>query len=87
MIEDGFTPGAAGDLDADEAKRIAMSYVAEAFEEARQDGLDGDFVAHAALFAAFKELVETYGEDAVASFAEGLPDRVRSGAFSVTIRH
>lgn len=75
------------DREAEEAKRIAMAYVAEAFEEARQDGLDGDFVAHAALFAAFKELVETYGEEAVATFAENLPDRVRSGAFSVAVRH
>ncbi len=74
-------------FDAGEEKRVALSYVTEAFEEARQDGLDGDCVAHAALFAAFKELVETYGEEAVATFAENLPDKVRAGGFSVVRRH
>jgi hypothetical protein len=44
-------------------------------------------MAHAALFAAFRELVTTYGEDAVAEFAQGLPDRVRGGAFSTALRH
>jgi hypothetical protein len=44
-------------------------------------------MAHAALFAAFRELVTTYGEDAVAEYAQGLPDRVRSGAFSTALRH
>ncbi len=78
-IDDGF--------DAGEEKRVALSYVTEAFEEARQDGLDGDCVAHAALFAAFKELVDTYGEEAVATFAENLPDKVRAGNFSVVRRH
>lgn len=74
-------------IDASEAKMIALDYVSEAFAEAIHDGLDGDCVAHAALFAAFKELVETYGEEAVATFAEALPDRVRSGGFSIVRRH
>lgn len=74
-------------LDPSEEKRVALSYVSEAFAEARHDGLDGDCVAHAALFAAFRELVETYGEEAVAVFAEALPTRVRAGAFTIAHRH
>ena len=41
------------------AKRAALAYVAEAFAEAELDGLDGDCMAQAALFAAFTELVAT----------------------------
>jgi hypothetical protein len=68
-------------------KRAALSYLSEAFAEARHDGLDGDCLAHAAIFTAFHELVETYGEEAVAVFAENLPSRIRSGAFTVANRH
>ena len=68
-------------------KRAALSYVVEAFVEAQLDGLDADSMAQAALFAAFQELVATYGEDATADFAQGLPERIRSGAFSTTLRH
>jgi hypothetical protein len=68
-------------------RRVAYGYVEDAFTEAQQDGLDSDALAHAALFAAFRSLVETYGEDATAAFAEGLPDKVRGGAFSSGTRH
>ncbi len=75
----------AQDLTAD--KHAALTYLAEAFAEAELDGLDGDCMAQAALFAAFKELVSTYGEDAAAEYAAGLPDRIRAGAFSIAPRH
>ncbi len=35
------------------------------------------------LFTAFAELVDTYGEEAVAKLAEGLPARIRKGEYSV----
>jgi hypothetical protein len=65
-----------------EQKQAALSYLSEAWAEARHDGVDGDCLAQASLFAAFAELVGTYGEDAVAKFVEGLPMRVRNGEFS-----
>ncbi|MFT0891156.1 hypothetical protein [Pseudochelatococcus sp. G4_1912] len=78
----------AGDIhEVMDEKRAALYYLKEAFAEAHLDGLDGDCIAHAALFAAFHELVTTYGEDAVADFAERLPDRVRAGCFSSKPRH
>ena len=67
-----------------EQKRAALSYLSEAWAEARHDGIDGDCLAQASLFAAFAELVRTYGEDAVAKFVEGLPVRVRNGEFSTS---
>jgi hypothetical protein len=68
-------------------KQAALSYVAEAFAEAELDGLDADYMAQAALFAAFMELVATYGEEAVAQYAEGLPEKIRSGGFSTRLKH
>lgn len=68
-----------------EQKQAALSYLNEAWAEARHDGVDGDCLAQASLFAAFAELVGTYGEDAVAKFVEGLPVRVRNGEFSIQI--
>ncbi len=44
-------------------------------------------MAQAALFAAFQELVTTYGEEATARYAEGFPDRIRGGAFTTTLQH
>lgn len=72
---------------ASDDKRAALTYVAEAFMEGRLDGLDLDCMVQAALFTAFQELVATYGEDATAEFAEGLPARIRGGAFSIAPRH
>ena len=67
-----------------EQKQAALAYLNEAWAEARHDGVDGDCLAQASLFAAFAELVGTYGEDAVATYAEGLPARIRNGEFSTT---
>ena len=68
-----------------EQKQTALSYLSEAWAEARHDGVDGDCLAQASLFTALAELVSTYGEDAVAKFAEGLSTRVRNGEFSLTL--
>jgi len=68
-----------------EQKQAALSYLNEAWAEARHDGVDGDCLAQASLFAALAELVGTYGEDAVAKFVEGLSARVRNGEFSLAL--
>jgi hypothetical protein len=68
-----------------EQKRAALNYLNEAWAEARHDGVDGDCLAQASLFAALAELVSTYGEDAVSKFAEGLSSRVRNGEFSIML--
>ncbi len=73
---DGLPP----DLDAEEAE--ALSYIGEAWEDAMRDGIDPRTLANAALFAAFAELVEAYGENAVISMVEGLKARLRRGEFT-----
>jgi hypothetical protein len=75
-------PFARDPLPDQEQKQAALGYLSEAWAEARHDGIDGDCLAQASLFAAFAELVKTYGEDAVAKFVEGLPARIRNGEFS-----
>jgi hypothetical protein len=74
------TPGYAPDH---EQKRAALGYLHEAWTEARIDGIDGDCLAQACLFAALAEFVTTYGEEAAAQFAEGLAGRIRGGEFSL----
>ena len=62
---------------------MALGYVHEAWAEARLDGIDGDCMAQACLFAALTEFVSTYGEEAAATFTEGLRARIRNGEFTL----
>ena len=66
-----------------EQKRAALGYLHEAWAEARNDGVDGDCLAQVCLFAAFAELVTTYGEEAAAQYAESLAARIRNHEFSL----
>ena len=66
-------------------RRVALGYLSEAWAEARFDGIDNDCLAQASLFTAFAEFVSTYGEDAAATFAEGLSGRIHNGEFSVEL--
>ncbi|MCW2285630.1 hypothetical protein M2323_003553 [Rhodoblastus acidophilus] len=72
---------------AEDERRAALAFVTEAFAEAILSGVESESFAHAALFAALQELVETYGEDAVAAFASRLPQRITSGEFTVALKH
>ena len=44
----------------------ALRYILEAWEEALHDGIEPEMLANAALFAALSDLIDAYGEDAVA---------------------
>jgi hypothetical protein len=66
-----------------EQKLVALGYLQEAWAEARIEGIDGDCLAQACLFAALAEFVTTYGEEAAASFTDGLSTRIRNGEFSL----
>jgi len=72
---------------AEDERRAALAYVTEAFAEAILAGVESESFAHAALFAALQELVETYGEEAVAAFAGRLPERIVAGEFTTAVRH
>lgn len=66
-----------------EQKRAALAYLTEAWDEAVAEGIEPDILAHAALFAALSDLIDTYGEEAVADLTVSLPDRVRRGEFTL----
>jgi hypothetical protein len=68
-----------------EHRQAALGHLQEAWVEARLEGIDGDCLAQACLFAAFAEFVSTYGEEASARLAEGLALRIRNGEFSLAI--
>ncbi len=72
------------DSEAEETE--ALRYIAEAWGDAVNDGIDPRMLANAAVFAAFSELVEAYGESAVISMAEGLKARVERGEFTLNRR-
>ena len=74
-----------GSLPDHEQKQAALDLLQEAWVEARLSGVDGDCMAQVCLFTAFSELVSTYGEDAAARYAEGLPKRIANGEFSVEL--
>jgi predicted YcjX-like family ATPase len=66
-----------------EAKHLALRYILDAWEEAVYEGLDPDCIATAAIFAALSDMIASYGEEPVAVMCEKLPDRIRTGEFSV----
>jgi predicted YcjX-like family ATPase len=82
MINRTLTPAARAE-DPQKAKQIALRFILEAWEEAVYEGLDSDCIATAAIFAALSDMIATYGEEPVASMAERLPERIRSGEFTV----
>ncbi len=67
-------------------KRAAYEMITDAMAEAEAEGIERDIVTQAALFAVFTDLVSIYGEAAVATLAERLPQRVLSGEYTVDRR-
>lgn len=77
-----------GYQDADELrlqKREAFARLSAVWQDALGAGIEPDIIAHVALFTALGDLVATYGEAAVADFAERLPERITSGEFTVPV--
>ncbi len=68
--------------DSDESMR-ALSLILAAWDEGEETGVAPEAMAYAALFTALSDLVDIYGEDAVASLARGLERRVRLGEFTM----
>lgn len=64
-------------------KREAFQRITEAWQDALIAGIEPEVLAHAALFAALSDLVDTYGENAVADYTSKLADRVNRGEFSL----
>jgi hypothetical protein len=67
----------------DNFKHRAMSHMERAFDDADDDGIPVDAVAHAALFAALTTLVECFGEESVARLVSELPEKISSGGYTL----
>ncbi len=78
--EDGHDPSAPNET---EQRRMALQNILDAWDEALAEGVSADILATTAIFAALSDMVEAYGEEAVAEMAGGLPDRVRQGEFTL----
>lgn len=61
----------------------ALRYILDAWEEALHDGIEPKMLANAALFAALADLIDVYGEDAVAKMTSGLSRRIHHGEFTL----
>lgn len=61
----------------------ALTLILAAWDEGEETGVRPELMAYAALFTALSDLVDIYGEDAVATLAQGLEQRVRCGEFSM----
>lgn len=68
--------------DSDDSVR-ALNLILAAWDEGEENGVAPELMAYAALFTALSDLVDIYGEDAVATLARGLEQRVRLGEFSM----
>lgn len=64
-------------------RQIALEYLAEAWNDAEDDGIESIDLAHASLFAALATLVRVHGEAAAADLVAALPDRMRAGEYNL----
>ena len=69
---------------AESFKHRAMGHMEKAFDDADDDGIPVDAVAHAALFAALTTLVECFGEESVAKLVSGLPEKIVAGNYTLS---
>ncbi|QQR38107.1 hypothetical protein [Devosia rhizoryzae] len=80
-----FSPASGqGPLDLGQAERqLALEYLAEAWNEAEEDGVETAALAHASLFVALATFVRQHGDEATADLVAQLPDRIRSGEYNL----
>lgn len=61
---------------------MALDAILDAWDGALSRGVEPAMLASTAIFAALTDMVELYGEEAVAELCAGLPERVRRGEFT-----
>ncbi|SNY93762.1 hypothetical protein SAMN04515647_4082 [Cohaesibacter sp. ES.047] len=70
-------------IEIDRQKQEALGLLDEIWDQACDDGLNLDCLAHAALFQALSSLVLVYGEESVARMVSKLPERLRCGDYTL----
>ena len=66
-----------------EKKARALELVLDAWDQALSEGVDAEVVASVAIYAAMADMIDRFGEEAVADFCATLPERIRNGEFTL----
>jgi hypothetical protein len=64
-------------------KGRALALILDAWEKALSEGAEAEVIASVAIYAALADMVDRYGEEAVADFCATLPERARKGEFTL----
>jgi hypothetical protein len=64
-------------------KGRALQLILDAWDTALAEGAEAEVIASVAIYAALADMVDRYGEDAVAEFCASLPERTRRGEFTL----
>ncbi|MDZ4692995.1 hypothetical protein [Terricaulis sp.] len=64
-------------------KGRALALILDAWETALAEGAEAEVIASVAIYAALADMVDRYGESAVADFCATLPERTRRGEFTL----
>lgn len=72
------------EIDPDDAgKRRALDLFLDAWDRALAEGAQPETVASVAIYTALADMVDRFGEEAVAEFCATLPERTRRGEFTL----
>lgn len=66
-----------------EKKARALELVLNAWDQALSEDVDPEVIASVAIYAAMADMVDRFGEQAVADFCSTLPERIRNGEFTL----
>jgi hypothetical protein len=66
-----------------EHKGRALELILNAWDQALSEGAEPEVVASVAIYAALADMVDRFGENAVANFCATLPERARKGEFTL----
>jgi hypothetical protein len=66
-----------------ERKGRALQLILDAWDQALAEGAEPEVIASVAIYAALADMVDRYGQEAVADFCSTLPERARNGEFTL----
>jgi transcription initiation factor TFIIIB Brf1 subunit/transcription initiation factor TFIIB len=70
-------------MNAQDIKSRALELILDAWDEALAEGAEPEMVASVAIYAALADMVDRFGEEAVAEFCATLPEKIRAGEFTL----
>ena len=66
-----------------EKKARALELVLDAWDQALAEEVDPEVIASVAIYASMADMIDRFGEQAVADFCATLPERIRNGEFTL----